>query len=113
MDGYKPVIGLKPHSSPVNVLLIAFASALCCQGQRYQRGTSLIACGFQAPWLAQAKPAELQTAAGFNSSMPAVAARGPDVGGHLCLVCEAEMEISGSPGMGMCTRRITDENLWY
>lgn len=79
----------------------------------YQQGTSLIACGFQAPWLAQARPAELQTAAGYNCSMPALAAQGPDAGGHLCLVCGAEMDISDSPVMGMRTRGVADENLWY
>lgn len=68
-------------------------------------------CGFQAPWLAQVSPAELQTAAWCNSSVPALAAHGPDVVGHLCLVCEAEMEICGSPVMATCTRGIADENL--
>lgn len=63
--------------------------------------------------LAQTRPAELQTAERCSSSVPALAARGPDVGAHLCLVCEAEMEVSGSPVMGMHTRRIADENLWY
>lgn len=41
--------------------------------------------------------------------MPALGARGPDVGGRLCLICKAEMEISGSPVRGMHTRRIADE----
>lgn len=41
----------------------------------------------------------------------ALAAHGPDGVGHLCLVCEPEMEISGSPVMAMCTRGIADENL--
>lgn len=66
---------------------------------------------FPGTLVAQVSPAELQTAVLCNSSVPALAAHGPDGVGHLCLVCEPEMEISGSPVMAMCTRGIADENL--
>lgn len=68
----------------------------------YHLGISLIVCGLQSLWITQDRFAELHTAVGCNGSVPALAACVPDEGGQLCLVYEAEMEISGGPVIGMC-----------